>query len=151
MSRFCDGTFLRRVALTLALACLALLVAAPEGLAVRSSGGGGTSKGTRGAAKHGGQAAPAGAPAGAQGPIGAAPGKGGAGKEPPLVLPGGEAGTAAKDLGEDGQVDPISGLGIRNPVCDRLDQIRDRATWGVPVPLRRKLDYRTERCKHQDA
>ena len=39
-----------------------------------------------------------------------------------------DAGTAAKDLGASGQVDPLSGLGIRNPVCDRLGQIRDRQT-----------------------
>ena len=35
---------------------------------------------------------------------------------------------AAAQLGASGQVDPISGLGIRNPVCDRLGQIRDAAT-----------------------
>jgi hypothetical protein len=39
-----------------------------------------------------------------------------------------DAGTAAKDLGASGQVDPLSGLGIRNPVCDRLGEIRDRQT-----------------------
>jgi hypothetical protein len=38
------------------------------------------------------------------------------------------AGNLAKDLGSSGQVDPVAGLGIRNPVCDRLDQIRDRDT-----------------------
>jgi hypothetical protein len=38
------------------------------------------------------------------------------------------AGSAAQDLGASGQVDPLSGLGIRNPVCDQLGQIRDRQT-----------------------
>ncbi len=37
-------------------------------------------------------------------------------------------GTVAKELGASGQVDPITGLGIRNPVCDQLAQIRSRAT-----------------------
>jgi hypothetical protein len=34
----------------------------------------------------------------------------------------------AKELDSKGQVDPIAGLGIRNPVCDQLAQIRDRST-----------------------
>ena len=38
------------------------------------------------------------------------------------------AGTLATELGATGQVDPLSGLGIRNPVCDQLAQIRSRAT-----------------------
>ncbi|MGA8745576.1 MAG: hypothetical protein WB507_06905, partial [Solirubrobacterales bacterium] len=37
-------------------------------------------------------------------------------------------GTLATELGATGQVDPLSGLGIRNPVCDQLAQIRSRAT-----------------------
>jgi hypothetical protein len=36
------------------------------------------------------------------------------------------AGNLAKDLGASGQVDPVAGLGIRNPVCDSLSQIRSR-------------------------
>jgi hypothetical protein len=36
--------------------------------------------------------------------------------------------TLAKELGSSGQVDPIAGLGIRNPVCDRPEQIRARST-----------------------
>ena len=36
--------------------------------------------------------------------------------------------TLAKELDSKGQVDPVAGLGIRNPVCDALGQIRDRAT-----------------------
>ena len=41
-----------------------------------------------------------------------------------------EAATAAgaKQLGAAGQVDPLSGLGIGNPVCDRIGEIRDRET-----------------------
>jgi len=41
-----------------------------------------------------------------------------------------EAATVAgvKQLGASGQVDPLSGLGIGNPVCDRLAEIRDRET-----------------------
>ncbi len=38
------------------------------------------------------------------------------------------AGQTARELGANGQVDPITGLGIRNPVCDRPGEIRDRAT-----------------------
>ncbi|MGA8745955.1 MAG: hypothetical protein WB507_08825, partial [Solirubrobacterales bacterium] len=37
-------------------------------------------------------------------------------------------GTLATELGATGQVDPLSGLGIRNPACDQLAQIRSRAT-----------------------
>jgi hypothetical protein len=36
--------------------------------------------------------------------------------------------TLAKELGSSGQVDPVAGLGIRNPVCDQPGQIRDRDT-----------------------
>jgi len=45
----------------------------------------------------------------------------------PLAAPAPPA-PAAKELGASGQVDPISGLGIRNPVCDRPGQIRSRRT-----------------------
>lgn len=46
-----------------------------------------------------------------------------------LLSPGKvSAGTAARDIGATGQVDPLSGLGVRNPVCDQLAQIRDRQT-----------------------
>jgi hypothetical protein len=38
------------------------------------------------------------------------------------------AGQAAAQLGGHGQVDPISGLGIRNPACDRPEEITDPAT-----------------------
>jgi hypothetical protein len=34
----------------------------------------------------------------------------------------------ASELGASGQVDPITGLGIRNPVCDETPQIQSRAT-----------------------
>jgi hypothetical protein len=37
-------------------------------------------------------------------------------------------GALASELGATGQVDPLSGLGIRNPVCDQPAQIRSRTT-----------------------
>ena len=37
-------------------------------------------------------------------------------------------GTLATELDSTGQVDPLSGLGIRNPVCDQPAQIRSRTT-----------------------
>lgn len=39
-----------------------------------------------------------------------------------------EALARVEELGASGQVDPITGLGLRNPVCDRPGQIRDRQT-----------------------
>jgi hypothetical protein len=42
------------------------------------------------------------------------------------LIPG--LGTPPKDVGDQGQVDPISGLGLRNPACDKLHEIRDRLT-----------------------
>ena len=38
------------------------------------------------------------------------------------------ASNLAKELDSKGQVDPVAGLGIRNPVCDRPGEIRDRET-----------------------
>ncbi|HWB68614.1 MAG TPA: hypothetical protein VG518_01425, partial [Solirubrobacterales bacterium] len=72
-------------------------------------------------------------------------GKGKGTKDPFAVPPLGEAGGNAtakaptaqavagteaklKELGGEGQVDPIIGLGLRNPVCDHPDQIRDPQT-----------------------
>jgi len=46
----------------------------------------------------------------------------------PAPAPPPPAPPAATELGASGQVDPISGLGIRNPVCDRPAQIADAAT-----------------------
>ncbi len=46
---------------------------------------------------------------------------------PPAPAPSATA-AAGKELGAGGQVDPLSGLGIGNPVCDRLTEIRDRDT-----------------------
>lgn len=43
-------------------------------------------------------------------------------RSPALTAP------AAKPLGAGGQVDPLSGLGITNPVCGRIEEIRDRET-----------------------
>jgi hypothetical protein len=51
--------------------------------------------------------------------------------EPPAQLRGPSrvsGSTLAKELGSSGQVDPVAGLGIRNPVCDRVEQIRERST-----------------------
>jgi hypothetical protein len=46
-----------------------------------------------------------------------------------LSEPSGVSGSnLAKELDSKGQVDPVSGLGIVNPVCEELDQIRDRRT-----------------------
>ncbi len=73
--------------------------------------------------RHGGTAAPH---AGT-----AKPGRQAAAKPPPaqLTSPGEVgAGAAARDFGAAGQVDPLSGLGVRNPVCDRIAEIRDRRT-----------------------
>jgi hypothetical protein len=41
---------------------------------------------------------------------------------------GSTATSLASELGSSGQVDPITGLGIRNPVCDRPAQIHDPGT-----------------------
>ena len=51
-------------------------------------------------------------------------------KEEPAAgsLPPAGFGTKLKEPGEDGQVDPINGLGLRNPLCDALGEIRDRRT-----------------------
>jgi hypothetical protein len=46
-----------------------------------------------------------------------------------LEPPEGSTSTSlAKELGSTGQVDPLSGLGIRNPVCDQPAEIRSQAT-----------------------
>jgi hypothetical protein len=42
--------------------------------------------------------------------------------------PGSTETSLAKELGSSGQVDPITGLGIRNPVCDEPAEIHSRAT-----------------------
>lgn len=47
------------------------------------------------------------------------------GKQPPAPL---SVAPTPKQLGASGQVDPLSGLGIANPVCGRLAEIRDRET-----------------------
>jgi hypothetical protein len=52
--------------------------------------------------------------------------KGGAKATP--VSPVAGTGTAMKELGDEGQVDPIIGLGLRNPMCDHLSEIRDIRT-----------------------
>jgi hypothetical protein len=87
-------------------AWLVLAWVAPEAGAVRRGGGGGTPQ----------------RDAGAQGPA-----TGGASRQLPSAgnL---DALTNVKELGASGQVDPITGLGLRNPVCDRPGQIRARQT-----------------------
>jgi hypothetical protein len=46
-----------------------------------------------------------------------------------LEAPSGSTETSlAKELGSSGSIDPLSGLGIRNPVCDEPAQIHSRAT-----------------------
>jgi hypothetical protein len=46
-----------------------------------------------------------------------------------LEPPSGSTSTSlASELGSSGAVDPLTGLGIRNPVCDQPAQIRSRAT-----------------------
>jgi hypothetical protein len=46
-----------------------------------------------------------------------------------LEAPSGSSETSlAKELGSSGSIDPLSGLGIRNPVCDEPAQIHSRAT-----------------------
>lgn len=60
-----------------------------------------------------------------------APAAGSKGKAPPKTpsFPtAAETAAAAKTVGENGQVDPIMGLGLPNPACDRLIEIRDRRT-----------------------
>jgi hypothetical protein len=42
--------------------------------------------------------------------------------------PGSTETSLAKELGSSGSIDPITGLGIRNPVCDEPAQIQSRAT-----------------------
>ncbi|MGD9737727.1 MAG: hypothetical protein AB7V58_19255, partial [Solirubrobacterales bacterium] len=54
-------------------------------------------------------------------------GKGNEVAGPPAPAPSATA-AAGKELGAGGQVDPLSGLGIGNPVCDRVTEIRDRRT-----------------------
>jgi hypothetical protein len=46
-----------------------------------------------------------------------------------LEAPSGSTETSlAKELGSSGSIDPLSGLGIRNPVCDEPGEIHSRAT-----------------------
>lgn len=111
MSRRRERRRPRRLRLAAALLCLALGCAAPAARAASPDGGGGSAAPAKTAPdKH---KAPGGAAA-----------DGGQLLEPSRV--GG--GTLARELGASGEVDPITGLGIRNPVCGQLAQIRARAT-----------------------
>jgi hypothetical protein len=52
-----------------------------------------------------------------------------ASEEQLLEPPSGSTETSlASELGSSGSIDPLSGLGIRNPVCDEPEQIHSRAT-----------------------
>ncbi len=95
----------RRICLAAALLCLALGCAAPAARAARSDGGGSAAPDKHKAS-------------------GATAADGGQLLEPSRV----GSGTLARELGASGEVDPITGLGIRNPVCGQLAQIRARAT-----------------------
>ncbi len=128
----------------LAAVVVALLLTAPEpALAVRQDGP--VVLYTRGAGAQAAKKEVGGSPAPSQGKKGAkAPNplavkpptqpadppdrpKGKAAPEP-APLPIDPQADALKGLGEQGQVDPISGLGLRNPACDALNEIRDRLT-----------------------
>lgn len=80
---------------------------------------------------------------GAAGGKGGGSGKSGSGKGGQQKDPSGEQGGAGeqflspedlgsgaigKSLGESGQVDPISGLGLRSPICDHVSEIKSRQT-----------------------
>lgn len=115
MPRWAEQGRWRTLCLAAAAVWLVLAWAAPNAAAVRRGGGGAN-------APHPG--------AGAKGP---AKGKGGEQQSPlqsleapPLQSLEGLANT--KQLGGSGQVDPITGLGLRNPVCDRPSEIRARQT-----------------------
>jgi hypothetical protein len=100
---------LRRLACAVAAAALALALAPPATLAARHSGG---------------QAAPGNSSAAHEHQSPNPP------PDPPQLTSPQSVSTSnlAKELDSKGQVDPVAGLGIRNPACDQLGQIRDRAT-----------------------
>ncbi|HET7445391.1 MAG TPA: hypothetical protein VFJ57_12095 [Solirubrobacterales bacterium] len=105
-----------RTSATILALVLSLTLAAAAGAAPRHAGG-------------------AAAPGGGGGSATAEDRHHGDGQAPPKVsdeqlTDPAEAGTAAgaKALGASGQVDPLSGLGIGNPVCDRIGEIRDPET-----------------------
>lgn len=66
--------------------------------------------------------------AGPQGPKGAKKGNKESGPGSVVVPIEGGQGPTVKEVGESGQIDPISGLGLRNPVCDKPSEIRSTQT-----------------------
>ncbi len=100
---------LRPLARGLLLAVLALALTAPPSFAARDSGG---------------QAAPTKSPPSQKQRPPKPP------ADPPQLTSPEEVSSSnlAEELDSKGQVDPVAGLGIRNPACDQLDQIRDPAT-----------------------
>ena len=106
----------RRAALAGAAALCVLAPTVALGAPPKAGDGGGSTAPAKAAHKH--KKAAGGKPAGAE-------------AETPtqLTAPGQVgAGSLASELGSSGQVDPLSGLGIHNPVCDELGQIRSRPT-----------------------
>jgi hypothetical protein len=91
---------------------LVLAWAAPDAGAVRRGSGTNAPKGGAGTTASKGQQAKG-------------PANGGEQPFPPGPL---DALTSGKELGASGQVDPITGLGLRNPVCDHPGQIQNRQT-----------------------
>jgi hypothetical protein len=117
-----------RWAACLAVALLAVgpLWLASDAAARPHRGSGGTAPAGKGGTEAGKGGTPAGKGGHSQNPHGNEP-QGGAGEQffSPEELGGS---TLGKSLGESGQVDPISGLGLRNPICDRISEIRSRET-----------------------
>jgi hypothetical protein len=105
--------------LVIAVLALGSLWLAPGAIAKRHQGGGAP------AGKGGAVAGKGGRAKGQAGPSNELPGSLGG----PLVSPENiGTGTLGKALGESGQVDPISGLGLRSPVCDQISEIKARET-----------------------
>jgi hypothetical protein len=110
----------RRISRTPPIAALlAAILAIAVGLASPPSPAAGTTRATSGGSTTSGKGAPRKADSRQKEPAPAPSG-------PLAGLPTRGAGT--EELGASGQVDPISGLGIRNPVCDHLAQIEAERT-----------------------
>ncbi|MGB7589057.1 MAG: hypothetical protein WBM00_10150, partial [Solirubrobacterales bacterium] len=108
----------RPIAWAASVLCLTLAIGLPQARAARH-GGGGAQAGKQQSKGKGGKGGK-----GAE-PLPGAPGS----SEGQLITPGKVGpGAVGREIGGSGQVDPIAGLGIRNPVCDQLSQIRSRET-----------------------
>jgi hypothetical protein len=110
-----ERSALRRLASALAIFALASAVGAVSALSAPPSGGSAAPKAPARKAdrQHRQKPSHEEAPAGSEGQLG-----------PPAPPDP----TTAEQLASSGQVDPLTGLGIRNPVCDDLSQIRDSKT-----------------------